>query len=307
MAPTKQMRRLLMLVATALALSPMLHAHEHAPRVLSPHNADAYSMKTFAEFPRWRDLKGDAKVYEVYKYLADTRTGIFPMGAGAWEGKDQVYDFGYIRDPVKMINVYSVGYCDMLGPTMAGVMKDMGIGPSRTLNLPRWDHVVAEVFYDGKWHYLDLDVRAAFRREDGSLASIDEAKKDDALWKRPSGPLFFPLDKVSDVRKIYAETPVQVRHGVNMGGHTMDYVLRRGETFTRWWAPQEDRWSEHESYHKEPHLRAILEREPRGPKCKHPSFTIHTHGNGRFVYAPDLTGRSEDFADGVYESKNVRR
>jgi len=55
-------------------------AHEHAPRVLSPHNADAYSMKTFAEFPRWRDLKGDAKVYEIYKYLADPRTGIFPMG-----------------------------------------------------------------------------------------------------------------------------------------------------------------------------------------------------------------------------------
>src|SRR6185295_14080491 len=228
-------------------------------------------------------------------------------GAGAWEGKDPVYDFGFIRDPVKMINVYSAGYCDMLGPTMAGVMKDMGVGPSRTLNLPGWGHVVAEVYYDGKWHYLDLDVRAAFRRDDGSLASMEEAKKDDALWKRPSGPLFFPLDNVASVRKIYAETPVQVRHGVNMGGHTMDYVLRRGETFTRWWQPQDDRWNEHETYHKEPHLREILEREPRGPKCKHPSFSIHTHGNGRFVYAPDLTERSEDFADGVYESKNVRR
>src|SRR5215813_10375839 len=103
------MRRLLILVAAALALSPAIHAHEYAPRVLSPHNADAYSMKTFAEFPRWRDLKGDAKVYEVYKYLADPRTGIFPMGVGAWEGKDTAYEFGCVRDPVKMINVYSVG------------------------------------------------------------------------------------------------------------------------------------------------------------------------------------------------------
>jgi hypothetical protein len=300
------MRRILILLGAALALAPALHAHEHAPRVLSPHNADAYSMKTFAQFPRWRDLQGDAKVYEIYKYLADTRTGIFPMGAGAWEGKDPIYDFGFIRDPVKMINVYSVGYCDMLGPTMAGVMKDMGIGPSRTLNLPGWGHVVAEVYYEGKWHYLDLDVRAVFRRDDGSLASLEEAKKDDALWQHPSGPLFFPLDKVSNVRKVYAQTPVEVRHGVNMGGHTMDYVLRRGETFTRWWAPQDDRWNEHESYHQDPHLRAILEREPRGPKCKHPSFTIHTHGNGRFVYEPDLTERSEDVADGIYEAVNVR-
>ena len=108
------------LVVLFLAAAPGIYAHEHAPRVLSPHNADAYSMKTFAEYPRWRDLKGDAKVWEIYSYLADRRTGIYPMGAGAWEGKDHDYDFGFIRDPVKMINVYSVGYCDMMGPTMAG-------------------------------------------------------------------------------------------------------------------------------------------------------------------------------------------
>ena len=300
------MRRSTLLIAIALAVAPPLLAHEHAPRVLGPHNADAYSMRTFAEFPRWRDLKGDAKVYEVFKYLADRRTGIFPMGAGAWEGKDAVYDFGFVRDPVKMINVYSAGYCDMLGPTMAGVMKDMGIGPSRTLNLPGWGHVVAEVFYDGKWHYLDLDVRAAFRRPDGSLASMEEAKKDDSLWKGGNTPLFFPLDNLENTRKVYATTPVQVRHGVNMGGSTMDYVLRRGETFTRWWQPQQDRWNHHESYNKTPFPRDLIEKEPRGPKCKHPSFTVHTRGNGRFVYRPDLTERSGDFADGVYDAKGVR-
>jgi hypothetical protein len=300
------MRRFLFLVVAALALTAPLLAHEHAPRVLGPNNADAYSMRTFAEFPRWRDLKGDAKVYEVFKYLADKRTGIFPMGAGAWEGRDNVYDFGFVRDPVKMINVYSAGYCDMLGPTMAGVMKDMGVGPSRTLNLPGWGHVVAEVFYDGTWHYLDLDVRAAFRRADGTLASMEEAKKDDSLWKGGNSPLFFPLDNLADVRKVYASTPVQVRHGVNMGGSTMDYVLRRGETLTRWWKPQEDRWSHHESYNKSPFPKDLIEQEPRGPKCKHPSFTIHTHGNGRFVYAPNLTDKSGDFTDGVYDARNVK-
>jgi hypothetical protein len=281
-------------------------AHEHAPRVLSPHTADTYSMKTFAEFPRWRDLTGDAKVYEIYKYLVDRRTGIYPMGAGAWEGRDSVYEFGYIRDPVKMLNVYSVGYCDMLGPTMAGIMQDVGIGRSRTLNLPGWGHVVAEVFYDAKWHYLDLDVRAVFRREDGTLASMAEAQQDDSLWKRPNSPLFFPLDDLEKTRKVYASTPVHVRHGVNMGGHTMDYVLRRGETFTRWWRPQGDRWNHHESYHKTPAMLEILEREPRGPKCKHTGWSEHARGNGRFVYKPDLTERSGDFADGVYDAKGVR-
>ena len=290
----------------ALALAWPAAAREPAPRVLSPHNADAYSMRTFAEFPRWRDLSGDAKVYEIYKYLADQRTGIYPMGAGAWEGQDPVYDFGYIRDPVKMINVYSVGYCDMLGPTMAGIMQDMGIGKSRTLNLPGWGHVVAETFYGGKWHYLDLDVRAIFRRPDGSLASMAEAQRDDSLWAGGNTPFFFPLDNLANTRKVYAETPVQIRHGVNMGGHTMDYVLRQGETFTRWWHPQGDRWNHHDAYNKSPFPRKLLEQEPRGPKCKHASFTIHTHGNGRFVYAPNLTERSSDFADGIYDARGVR-
>ena len=57
------MRRFSLLIAAALALAPAIHAHEHAPRVLSPHNADAYSMKTFAEFPRWRDLRAPLDAY----------------------------------------------------------------------------------------------------------------------------------------------------------------------------------------------------------------------------------------------------
>ena len=287
-----------MLVCPALGGEP-------APRVLSPHNADAYSMKTFAQFHRWKALTGDAKVYEIFKYLADKRTGIFPMGAGAWEGNDVMYDYGYIRDPVKMINVYAAGYCDMLGPTMEGIMKDMGIGPARTVNLPDLSHVVCEVFYGGKWHYLDLDLRGVFRRPDGSLASLAEARKDASLWQAPRGPLRFPLDDLKRMRTQYARSRVERRHGVNMGGHTMDYVLRRGETFTRWWRPQQDRWNHHPSYHKGAKL-GILNRPPKGPKCKHRGWSVHGTGNGRFVYKPDLTSRSGDFADGQYDSKNVR-
>ena len=61
----------------------------YSPRIVSPHNADTYSLKTFAEFPRWRDLSGDAKVYEIFKYLADRRTGpvsAWRAGAGRARG-----------------------------------------------------------------------------------------------------------------------------------------------------------------------------------------------------------------------------
>lgn len=291
-----------------LALLCLLHganAAVYSPRVLSPHVADTCSMKTFAAFHRWRDLSGDAKALAIFEYLTDPRTGIYPLGVPAWEGEEELSEHGAVRDPVKMLNVYSIGHCGTLGPTMAAIMEQMGVGPARTLIIPGWNHVASEVFYGGRWHYLDLDVRAIFPREDGSLASMAEAQREDALWKRPNGPRFFPLDALDQVRQTYAKTAVQHRYGVGTGGHTMDYVLRAGETFTRWWKPQGGRWNHHRSYGERPFPRSVLERAPRGPKCKHPSFTIHTHGNGRFVYTPNLTARSTDFADGVYDSRNV--
>jgi hypothetical protein len=288
-----------------LAGIPAAQAAVYSPRVFSPHSADTYSLKTFAEFPHWRDLQGDAKVFEIFKYVVDRRTGVYPLGVPAWEGNETLAEFGAVTDPVKMLNVYPIGHCGTLGPAAAGIMEGMGVGPARTLIIPGWHHVAAEVFYANSWHYLDLDVRAVFRRDDGSLASIAEARTNAALWRGPNNPLFFPLDSLENVRAAYMETPVQHRYGVAAGGHTMDFVLRHGETFTRWWQPQGGRWNQHVSYAAKPFPREIVERAPRGPKCKHESFTIHTHGNGRFVYRPNLTARSADFEDGVYDFRNV--
>lgn len=289
-----------LLVAVAASAS----AREYAPRVVSPHRADVYSMKTFAEYPRWKGLHGDALAWEVYQYLADTQSGLFHMNE-VLEGQDVMNEYRTVRDPVKIINVYGYAYCAILGPVMAGVARDMGLGESRTLTLPGWSHVVCEVFYDGKWHYMDLDVRAVFRRPDGTLASMEEAKRDPSLWTN-RGPLFFPNDTLGRAREIYQKTPVQPYHGFNQSGHTMDYVLRQGETFTRWWTPQGGRWSHPPEYNREDWLRKLLEQEPRGPKPNHRDFTVHNHGNGRFVYRPNLTAASSDFEDGAYDSKNVR-
>ena len=289
-----------------LVLAARAEAREYSPRVVSAHNADSYSMKTFARFHRWRNLTGDAKVFAIYKYLADRRTGLYPMGQPAWEGREKLPEYAGVRDPVKMLNVYPIGHCGTLGPTMAGIMQDMGVGKSRTLIIPGWNHVAAEVFYNGQWHYLDLDVRAVFRRKDGSLASMQQAQRDPTLWKRRTGPLFFPLDPLARVQTIYAKTSVGHRHGQSTGGHTMDFVLRQGERFTRWWKPQGGRWNHHPSYVAKPFFRKLFERNPRGPKSKHASFTVHSHGNGRFLYKPNLTRQSSDFADGKYDAHNVQ-
>ena len=146
---------------------------------------------------------------------------------------------------------------------------------------------------------------AVFRRPDGTLASLDEARHDPSLW-RDRGPLFFPHDSLDSTRKIYEQTRVENYHGFNQSGHTLDYVLRQGETFTRWWTPQGGRWNHRLEWNREEWLRRLIEQQPRGPKPNHRDFTIHNHGNGKFVYRPNLTDQSSDFADGVYDSRNVQ-
>jgi hypothetical protein len=298
------MRQQLAVTLALVLWAAMTQAREYSPRVVSPERADAYSMKTFAEFPRWRGLKDDALAWEVYKYLADTRSGLFHCNE-VLEGDDLMAEYRNVRDPVKIINVYGYAYCGILGPTMAGIWEDMTGNKARTVTLPKWAHVVSEAFYAGKWHYMDIDVRAVFRRPDGTLASLEEARRDPSLW-RDRGPLFFPKDSLDRTRQIYQQTKVENYHGFNQSGHTMDYVLRQGETFTRWWTPQGGRWNHRLEWNREEWLRRLIEQKPRGPKPNHRDFTIHNHGNGKFVYRPNLTNKSSDFTDGVYGSRNVQ-
>ncbi len=281
----------------------IVRADVHAPRVVSPHNADGYSMKTFGDFHRWRSLDGDERAWEIYKYLVDTRTGVFHMNE-VREGSDTLSEYTTVRDPVKILNVYGYGYCAIFGPFMAGVCEGAGIGPARSLILADWRHVLAEAYYDDRWHYLDVDVRAAFRRADGSLASFEESRTDPSLWVN-RGPLFFPNDDLQHVRKIYEATPFYCHYGFHQTGHTMDFVLRQGEKFTRWWTPQGGRWHHLPTYHQGDFMRRLIEKEPRGPAPNHRHFTVHNYANGRFVYQPSLTAPSTDFADGVYDSDNV--
>lgn len=280
-----------------------LFAREYSPRVVSAHVADAYSMKTFARFHRWASLEGDRLAWAVYKYLVDTRTGLFHMNA-VHEGDDGLGEYTIVRDPVKAINVYGYAFCGALGPIMAGIWQDMGHGKARSLSLPAWNHMTSEIHYDGRWHYMDLDVRAVFRRPDGTLASMTEARRDASLWQGRS-PFFFPNDDLARTRKIYETTAVHHYHNFNQSGHAMDYVLRQGETFTRFWTPRGGYWHHSPRYNRQAWLKKLMLQSPRGPKPNHRHFTVHNYGNGRFVYRPLLRAGSTDFADGVYHAENV--
>jgi hypothetical protein len=84
-------------------------------------------------------------------------------------------------------------------------------------------------------------------------------------------------------------------------GHTLEFVLHRGERFTRWFAPQGERWHATDSQMKDAKLRAEWNAAPRGPKLDGQPLFAH----GQFVYEPRLTEDAADFRDGVYDAANV--
>ena len=258
----------LMLFLTVRAAS----AREYAPRVVSPERADAYSMKTFAAFPRWRDLKDDALAWEVYKYLVDTKSGLFHCNE-VLEGDEALAEYRNVRDPVKIINVYGYAYCGILGPTMAGVWEDMGrrqgphrdacpIGPT---SWPRCPTAANGTTWTWTCGLCSAAATARWPR-----------------WRRPgttrrcgttAGRCSSPTMPWTRTRQVYQRTRVDHYHGFNQSGHTMDYVLRQGETFTRWWTPQGGRWNHRLEWNREDWLRKLIEEKPRGPKPNHRDFS----------------------------------
>lgn len=294
------------LLVLAIVGSDSASARVYSPRILTSRTADTYSPRTFARHPAWKDLSPEDRAQAIFEYLTDLQTGLYPLGAGVFEGGDKAYEFALVRDPNKIVNVYGYGYCDVFGPVMAGLWEQGGLGSARTVDLPGLKHVACEVLANDRWRYLDVDLRGCFLSNDGGLRSLQEARQEPGLWQRERGPRFFPMDDLAKLQEQFGKSTVEHRYAVAPSGHTLDFVLRRGETFTRWWQPQGGRWWPGPDDGKDPSRKELLEREPRGPKSKHAEFTTHTHGNGRFVYQPNLKKSATDFEDGVFDFHNVQ-
>lgn len=296
-------------VSFSLGVVGRASADVHSPWVLSEHVADTTSMEAFANFPAWKDKQGQDRAIAIWKYLCDEETGVFHF-APIREGQDRrSSELHIIRDPIKMLNSYGYGFCGAFGPTTAGIFERTGFEKARAIGIPGCNHCVTEVWYDGDWHYFDVDLRGAlFERGGKTIASVRDVIEQPDLWTNPSKKLlpFFTNDHdLSVYARAYAQRPVDHLYGWSMHGATMGYRLRNGESFTRWWRPQGGRWSHQESDAGDDWWRNLLRREPYGAKSNHANFSIWTHGNGLFDYQPALRGGTDDFMDGVFHHRNV--
>lgn len=287
--------------------APQARAVAPGYRVTGEHNADMGDLARFREFREWRHLEGRDLALAVWKYLCGYETGLYHFNE-ILEPVDPFDEYATVRDPLKIMNVYNMGYCGIFGPVLDGVFQGMGFETGRSFGLVNWNHCATELRIGGRWNYFDLDVRGLLLRPDGEIASLAEAQARRDLWVDPPAPIepFFPNDPDKDrVYNIYKDSEVYNYYRWFEGGHSMDIVLRPGEALTRWWHPQGGRWHHLPRYNEVAWIKNLLLEPPVGMKPNHRHFSPWNHGNGLFEYAPNLTDASRDFERGALRAENA--
>jgi hypothetical protein len=276
-------------------------------RVTSEHTADTTDLQRFRQFAQWKDKTGNELALAVWKYLSDYETGLYHFYE-VLDGPDPFDEYATVREPLKILNVYNMAYCAIFGPVLDGIFQGMGFEQGRAFGLEKWNHAATEIWYNDSWHYLDVDVRGALLDPTGTVASLQQARQDRSLWVEPAkrAEPFFPNDRdPGKLFEIYRDSPVHYYYRGFQGSHTMDFYLRQGESFTRWWTPQGGRWHHLPRYSQTKWVRELIATPPVGMKPNHRDFTRWNHGNGLFHYAPNLSGNSTDFHDGAYAVRNL--
>lgn len=131
-------------------------------------------------------MSAEEKSLAIWKFLIDWRYHFTPAEPG-----DELHD------PVKFLNVYGYGFCDDCATNFAVLARKAGI-KSRTWGLS--GHVVAESFYNGKWHMFDPDHEVIYRNEQGEIAGVEElAQHPELITKTPRDPIGSPSKAIAQL------------------------------------------------------------------------------------------------------------
>jgi hypothetical protein len=140
-----------------------------------------------------------------------------------------------------------------------------------------WGHTVSEVFFDGKWHMLDGNVKVCYLgRDNKTIASLAELEKDAWLiertihsrdpWFRGPDP---PGRNEQFVRYLITEKDNYEEHGYDSEiekDYNMAMTLKPGASIIRWWEP------------------VLKKFEGRDKRALYPQ----KFANGQIIWEPDL-------------------
>jgi len=278
-----------------------------SPRVVGTERADFSSLRALLDSPPYAEKSGEALILAIYDDFTSTVDGTYhfwPMDerSGSPRLRRSLYE------PLKMLNAYGFMVCGQCSTLLYALYREAGF-VTRQIGVP--GHSLCEVFYEGRWHILDVDMWTWFRAPEGHIASAYElatdASKLIAENNNRSQPCNLPDRKLEDYARMYADTQTVDGHVQDIWphwssrAHTMDFYLRPGESMSR-------SQTQNGRFHMPQEWKTLLDRYKSEwrfgmPHERYEPF--RTFGNGTWTYAPNLCARYHDFVRGVWEHSGV--
>ena len=239
-----------------------LQAQVHSPKVLLKDQHDATDLRLFAQgiYQQAGAQTARERAEAVWRFfLTDGRfvkPGFWYHIAG-WAYEEPM---GEVLDPMKLLNSYGFGLCYQIAPLLEAVWKAGGFDDARVWFLT--GHTVAEVFYDGSYHYFDSDMMGyntigSGPAKSSRVASVHDIESDPSIV---TGKLKGPR-QVNTVSASDPWFPADVNEGAIPGlaevfatkadnwlfplerspqGHSMSFELRPGERLVRYFRPERE-------------------------------------------------------------------
>ena len=165
---------------------------------------------------------------------------------------------GEVLDPLKLLNSYGFGLCYHIAPVLEAVWKAGGFEDARVWFLT--GHTVAEVYYDGAYHYYDSDMMGYNAVGRGSpkqlpVASVHQIEQDgNIILSKLKGPKevdpaaveapWYPADvreaAIDGLAELFTTTSDNWLFPFERTpqGHSMSFELRPGERLIRYFQPE---------------------------------------------------------------------
>jgi hypothetical protein len=310
------MPRILSAVAIAMTLSLGLQAEEPAIaagiKVVSEKNPDASSVEAILASILKPDMTPQQKAEAIFDYLVHHTYHCMPPEEPIADAIKQRKYFGEnlkVMDSVKMLNVYGHAICGSVAWVINEFYNAAGLyGRIDGVN----GHTICETKYDGKWHYLDIDMMGFVRRPDGTIPSADDIKADKNLLmvKNDKTPaIYFKYDGPNGMWGCL-DTGVQYSmYGRKVTAHSMNLTLREGEALTRYfkrqWAPNFRYFYPNWPGSEYANMLKANKDGPRRPETYYlfKEGDLARFGNWEMTYEPPLAKKSS--LAGIYQMANV--
>jgi hypothetical protein len=253
------MRRFLA-ATLAVAFAVTSPAQVYSPKVLLKGQPDASELRLLAAgvYAQARAQTPRERAEAIWRFfLTDGRfvkPGFWYHIAG-WAYEEPT---GEVLDPLKLLNSYGFGLCYHIAPVLEAVWKAGGFEDARVWFLT--GHTVAEVYYEGAYHYYDSDMMGYNAVGRGSpkqlpVASVHQIEQDgNIILSKLKGPKevdpavveapWYPADvreaAIDGLAELFTTTSDNWLFPFERTpqGHSMSFELRPGERLIRYFEPE---------------------------------------------------------------------